>query len=239
MVSVFERIARDVCCPLMPGAKVLDFGAGAGRHVAEFREAGYDGLGVDFRFTSYQAGSVEREFLREVSPPDYVLPFDEAEFDFVFSTQVMEHVPDPGDALREIARVLRPGGLSIHVFPSRWRPLEPHLRVPFGGRFQSFAIMRLWTALGMQISAHEDMSPAEAALWNTQFCKTGLSYPSAREWRLLAEPFFARVQWAEREFIAGSTEISRLSRLLTRAGTTPGLATAYRGLHTRVLVLQR
>lgn len=167
-----------------------------------------------------------------------MLPFGQDEFDFVFSTSVMEHVLDPGDALREIARVLRPQGLSIHVFPSRWRPVEPHIRVPFGGRFQSFVLMRLWSAMGIRISHHQDMSATEAALWNTQFCKTGLSYPSTWEWRLMAEQSFTGVQWAEREFIRASAEVSRVSRLLIRVADAPGVTAAYRGLHTRALVLR-
>jgi SAM-dependent methyltransferase len=148
IVPIFEHIASAAGKPLRPGARVLDFGAGAGRHVAEFREAGYDALGVDHQYLSHAEGSVEHEFLRRVEPPDYVLPFADGEFDLVYSTSVMEHVLDPGVALTQIARVLRPGGISIHHFPSRWRPVEPHMLVPFGGRFQSFHLMRLWARLG-------------------------------------------------------------------------------------------
>lgn len=64
VVPIFEQMASEVGYPLRPGGRVLDFGAGAGRHVAEFLEAGYDALGVDYRFSSYSRGSVEPEFLR-------------------------------------------------------------------------------------------------------------------------------------------------------------------------------
>lgn len=49
--------------------------------------------------------------------PDGRLPLPDAQFDAVFSTQVLEHVPDPATYLAECARVLRPGGrllLSTH-----------------------------------------------------------------------------------------------------------------------------
>ncbi len=52
---------------------------------------------------------------------------------FVYSTSVFEQVPEQELAFREIYRVLKPGGLSLHNFPSKWRPIESHMRVPLGG----------------------------------------------------------------------------------------------------------
>ncbi len=238
VVPIFEHIARAAAHPLSAGARVLDFGAGAGRHVAEFRSHGYDAWGIDQSFTSHVPGSVSVDYLRWVQPPDYTLPFAANEFDFVYSTAVMEHVTDPGRALTEIARVLRPDGLSIHVFPSRWRPIEPHMFVPLGGRFQSFAYFRFWARLGVRNTWQEHLSSTEIALRNVQFCKTGASYPTAAEWTLRASRVFDSVTWAEREFIEGSAAVSTVSRLIARYGPHPILTWLYRGMHTRVLVLQ-
>jgi SAM-dependent methyltransferase len=50
------------------------------------------------------------------------LPSGDATLDRVFSSNVLEHVPDLPSLLREIARVLRPGGLAVHLMPSAaWR----------------------------------------------------------------------------------------------------------------------
>jgi SAM-dependent methyltransferase len=50
------------------------------------------------------------------------LPFPDAAFDAVFSSNVLEHVQDLDALLGEIQRVLRPGGLSLHLMPtSAWR----------------------------------------------------------------------------------------------------------------------
>lgn len=239
VVPVFEHVAREAGHPLKAGARVLDFGAGAGRHVAEFRDAGYDVWGVDTQFISHEEGSVEREYLRRVDPPDYQLPFPDDDFDFVYSTSVMEHVLDPGIALEEIARVLRPEMLSIHVFPSRWRPIESHIFVPFGGRFQSFPWLWVWARLGVRNGFQRGLGPTEVAIRNAQYCKTGINYPSALEWRLRSEQMFADVEWAERHFVEATRSVSSVSRLvyplLRRAHSFEAV---YRAMHTRVLVLR-
>lgn len=205
--------------------------------MAEFRAAGYDALGVDHEFTAWEDGSAELEYLRRIDPPDYVLPFDAGDFDFIYSANVMEHVTDPDVALAEIARLLRPDGISIHLFPSRWCPIEPHLKVPFGGRFQSFALMRLWASLGIRNQAQRGLSATEVALRNTQYCKTGINYPTAREWELRAGKLFAGVSWAERYYIAATARVKLSSRALATAIDRSFVESAYRMLHLRVLVL--
>ena len=53
------------------------------------------------------------------------LPFADASFDFIFSSSVLEHIRDRRATYGEMARCLRPGGLMIHVMPSRtWKLLQ-------------------------------------------------------------------------------------------------------------------
>ncbi|MGH2918471.1 MAG: class I SAM-dependent methyltransferase [Solirubrobacteraceae bacterium] len=239
VVAIFEHIARSGGSPLRPGADVLDFGAGAGRHVAEFRAAGYEAVGADQQFSSHEAGSAPSRYLHRVEPPDYVLPFDDGSFDLVFSTSVMEHVVEPGRALAQIARVLRPDGLSIHCFPSRWRPVEPHMHTPFGGRFNTYALCALWARLGIRNGHQRGLPAREVALRNAQYAQTAISYPTAREWRRRSEPLFADVRWSETAYVEATRAVSGLSRLIAPALPVPGVQWLYRGLHTRVLVLGR
>lgn len=239
VVDIFEALAAAAGTPLTTDMRILDFGAGAGRHVAEFRDRGYDAWGIDQIFTSHSEGAVEEEYLLRVEPPDYRLPFDNGHFDLVYSTSVMEHVTNPSGALEEIARVLRPGGVSLHVFPARWRPIEPHMLVPFGGRIQSYWVLRLWAALGLRNGFQRGMPATDVALANTQYCKTGISYPTAHEWRLRARPLFTQVGWDEATFVRASRPVSRVSRALAPLMPVPGIERVYRGLHTRVLVLRR
>jgi SAM-dependent methyltransferase len=48
------------------------------------------------------------------------LPFAGRSFDTILCTQVLEHVPWPWEAVQELARVLRPGGIAIVTVPQDW-----------------------------------------------------------------------------------------------------------------------
>ncbi len=48
------------------------------------------------------------------------IPFDENTFDIVVSSEVIEHTPDPGKAIHELFRVLKPGGILILSVPNRF-----------------------------------------------------------------------------------------------------------------------
>jgi SAM-dependent methyltransferase len=81
------------------------------------------------------------DYLTENSQPDIVasaldLPLEVQSFDTVVSTELLEHVPDPLRALREMHRVLRPGGYLILSTPMYWPRHEiPHdyFRYPYDG----------------------------------------------------------------------------------------------------------
>ena len=86
-----------------PGERVLD--AGAGR--APYRDL--------FAHAHYESADFVAMKGMKYAPPDYVcdlasIPVEDARFDHVILTQVLEHLPEPGDVLRELHRVLKPGG---------------------------------------------------------------------------------------------------------------------------------
>jgi 2-polyprenyl-6-hydroxyphenyl methylase / 3-demethylubiquinone-9 3-methyltransferase len=111
-----ELLARS---PTMRrGARGLDVGCGGGILTEDFARVGYPMVGIDRSRPSLQAARAhafaERFPLRYVNADAETLPFGDASFDFVSCCDVLEHVPDVGRVLSEIARVLRPGGLFFY-----------------------------------------------------------------------------------------------------------------------------
>ena len=58
-------------------------------------------------------------------------PYPDGHFDFVVSNQVMEHVHDHDFVFGETRRVLKPDGISVHLFPLKYYLYETHLNLPF------------------------------------------------------------------------------------------------------------
>jgi SAM-dependent methyltransferase len=114
----FERIAAALCAHL-PCASLLDAGCGDGRyfHVIAPNPPAERLVGCDI---SERILATARETAAAVGlSPELVranvesLPFGDGSFDLVLCTQVLEHLLGPADGVRELARVLRPGGTLI------------------------------------------------------------------------------------------------------------------------------
>lgn len=103
---------------LAPGKRILEIGAGSGAQALDLSRRGLDITAVDVPSSDYAQNRVY-----PVTDYDGVtLPFDDGSFDLVYSSNVLEHVPDLPQLHREIARVLRAGGECVHVLPTHaWR----------------------------------------------------------------------------------------------------------------------
>jgi len=98
--------------------RVLDFGAGAGDQARQLQELGFDVAAIDIDCSPHLAHRV----FPVASYDGRRLPFADAAFDVVMSSNVLEHVADLSGTLRELTRVLKPGGTMLHVLPSSsWR----------------------------------------------------------------------------------------------------------------------
>src|SRR5882724_1889826 len=99
------------------GLKVLEIGCGLGTDGAQFALAGADYTGVDL--TDASIDLARRRFeLFELSGSFQTadaenLEFADESFDVVYSHGVLHHTPDTAGAVREIHRVLRPGGRAV------------------------------------------------------------------------------------------------------------------------------
>jgi SAM-dependent methyltransferase len=115
---------------LEDGHRILDCGCGMGFWLfAMQRLRRLELVGVDAdpaRLDWAEREGVAAELVRADAQ---ALPFPDGSFDGVLMSEVLEHLPDDGRALREVRRVLRPGGvLAISVpnarFPFWWDPIS-------------------------------------------------------------------------------------------------------------------
>jgi SAM-dependent methyltransferase len=99
--------------------RVLDLGCAFGFATLRLARKGYETVGVD-NSSRYISWARRRhpggEYL--LASAD-ALPLADASFDAVLLLDVLEHVPDEAEVIREIQRVLKPGGLLILSVPHR------------------------------------------------------------------------------------------------------------------------
>jgi SAM-dependent methyltransferase len=98
------------------GQRLLEVGCGMGTDLLQFARGGAQVTGVDLTPRSIE---ISRHHLRLYGQDGGFaitdaekLPFADESFDIVYSNGVLHHIPDTAEAVREIHRVLRPGGLA-------------------------------------------------------------------------------------------------------------------------------
>jgi 2-polyprenyl-3-methyl-5-hydroxy-6-metoxy-1,4-benzoquinol methylase len=150
-----ENSAAYLLASLRPGLDLLDVGCGPGtitvdlaRRVAPGRVVGID---VAEDPLAEARALADREGVDVAFGPGdvYRLAFDDASFDVVHAHQVLQHLTDPVAALREMARVCRPGGVvavrDVDYAVTAWFP-------PSAG-------LTRWLELYRQVARHNRAEP--------------------------------------------------------------------------------
>jgi len=126
------------------GKRVLEVGCGQGTVLNHLARRGAVMCGVDMSMVSIErtrAGARELGHHVDVAQADAEsLPFPDASFDAVVSFGVLHHTPDTAESVREVRRVLKPGGLAIVML---YRTGNPKWWVTNSIRVVSKAIDRL------------------------------------------------------------------------------------------------
>ena len=118
---------------LRPGELVLDMGAGAGRHAFETYRRGARIVALDYSLAELKDVSSMFAAMDEageapaggmattVNGDARTLPFPDATFDRIITSEVLEHIDEDVTALGELMRVLKPGGTLAVTVPT-WFP---------------------------------------------------------------------------------------------------------------------
>ncbi|BCJ65189.1 demethylmenaquinone methyltransferase [Polymorphospora rubra] len=107
------RRATRSALGLRPGDRVLDLGAGTGVSTEELARSGAYAVGLDLSLGMLLAGRRVRPDVPLLAGDALRLPFADATFDAVTISFALRNMVDTGAALRELARVTRPGGRLV------------------------------------------------------------------------------------------------------------------------------
>ncbi len=121
--------------------RVLDIGAATGAYLAAFKNAGWDVFGVEI--SDFARESAKTTYgITTIYPNLETASFASDYFDFIYMVHVIEHFPEHISLLKEVNRVLKPGGILFIATPnfgspaaakmkSEWPSLKPDQHLTF------------------------------------------------------------------------------------------------------------
>ncbi|HET6254688.1 MAG TPA: class I SAM-dependent methyltransferase [Puia sp.] len=140
---LLKGIARHA--PTLTG-RLLDFGCGTKPYRSLFRVDEY--IGLDFENPGHPHANEQIDVFYDGKR----IPFEDAHFDCVFSSEVFEHVFNLPEVLREINRVLKPGGLLLATCP--FAICEHEVPNDFA-RYSSYGLRYLLKEHGLEMVAQD------------------------------------------------------------------------------------
>lgn len=217
------RSDRLTALGLRPGNRVLDVGAGFGRHAFELARQGMRVVAVDH--AASEVAGTRATFgamiaAGDIPPARFVgvlrgdatrLPFEGGSFDAVITSEVLEHIPDDTGALAEMIRVLRPGGTFAATVPA-WLPEtinwmlsdEYHAPAAVGGHVRIYSATELKAKLraaGLALAGSHHAHALHSPYWWLK-CLVGVNdddhplvgrYRRFLEWDIVEQPRSTRL----------------------------------------------
>lgn len=170
---------------LQPGDRLLDLGCGFGRHAFGAARRGAAVVALDAAAEEVRtvqgmvaamadAGELHCDARAAAVQGDALrLPFADGAFDRVVASEVLEHIHDDAEAIRELARVLRPGGSMAVTVPRagpevvNWLLSDAYHEVP-GGHIRIYrrrALGRRLAACGLQAAGRHHAHGLHSPYW--------------------------------------------------------------------------
>ncbi len=119
--AAIEDAVTQFAAALPDSARLLDAGAGEGSYRPWFQRQHYVGVDLGIGDAAWNYSGLDA--IADL----HALPFRAAVFDAVLNVVTLEHVREPACVLRELSRVLKPGGRLLLVVPHEWEEhQQPH-----------------------------------------------------------------------------------------------------------------
>jgi len=103
---------------------ILENGCGVGMYVEHLSPFGGKVIGLEYDFE--RANEARANSPHIINAAGELLPISTERFDLILSHEVIEHVQDDRAAIREMIRILQPGGRLVLFCPNRGYPFETH-----------------------------------------------------------------------------------------------------------------
>jgi SAM-dependent methyltransferase len=172
-----ERIVRRAALEADRSMTVLDAGAGESRHAGGFSHCRYIALDRCVGDGRWNYRGVD------VCADATQLPMADRSVDRVLCVVTLEHIEDPGAAIAEFARVLRPGGRLYMVTPLMW---EEHQAPHDYFRFTTWGLRSLLQRAGLQVL---EIEPIGGFFWMCGRRSVNLLSFFQSSWRWIFFPF--------------------------------------------------
>jgi SAM-dependent methyltransferase len=222
-MHVIHRFLLHKCEEIVPHqtARILDYGCGNGEIVIEGRNRGLNIYGVE----AFYKGSDSKEVVEatgllgnEIKELiEGRIPFPDHYFELIVSNQVLEHVSDMHAVLKEIDRVLVPGGTFISLFPSTEVMREGHCGIPFIHWFSKTCHVRYYYMLVLRsLGLGYFTGNKSRTQWTLEMLDWLDRYtvyrPYSEIWKTFSN-FFPTVQRIEEEYLAYRLRQNNLTNL--------------------------
>jgi 2-polyprenyl-3-methyl-5-hydroxy-6-metoxy-1,4-benzoquinol methylase len=240
----FDRLDVGVGC------KAIDIGAGAGRHSYEMFRRGADVIAFDQSESDMAAvaemfdamiaeGEVPASAKARAEVGDALrLPYSDGAFDVVLMSEILEHIPDDTDAIAEMVRILKPGGLAAVTVPRYWPEkvcwaFSDEYHANEGGHIRIYKASELADKLrdaGLEVTGTGHAHALHAPYWWLK-CAVGVekndnalvkAYHKLLVWDMMSAPKLTRVGEQVLNPVIGKSVILYLRKPLSGSNSASG-----------------
>ncbi len=181
---------------MKPG-KFLDIGCGSGSTVRAATNLGWDSTGIDIDPALIKLGQEKFQANIKCSPL-LESGFTEMQFQFIRLRDVIEHLPNPYDALIEIERLLLPGGFALIATPNE-DALPTQIRLLFGAKRNKIAtvepphhvhgftpktLKKLLERVGLEVLRLETVTPVDPRYVTARNMQSAKNYLQVLAWKI-------------------------------------------------------